>query len=454
MMTITPAAADTIQISRRRRVLGLAVPIMLASLSQTLMSLIDIAMVGRIGIAAVAAVGLGSTLALSASEFLNAIQAGVQTVVARRVGEGRYGEVAPALRNSLYFSLITGSAFAVLFIWATNFLLPAINPDRSVVTLGIQYLRLRGLSFGLVMAGYVFYAFFNGISKPRVHLVVTVLANTVNVILNYGLIFGRLGFPEMGAPGAGLATTLSSGIAFLLYAVVTMTARIRTQFPGIWIGRGGHGVLRRILRLSLPASIQELGGMIGFAVFKIIIGWISTTALAATTIVINILSFSFMPAMGFLYATQTLVSESMGREDVEGAKAFARTASRLCMLLMGAMGVLFILFPRIILHVFTINTEIVEAGITPLRILGFVQVIDAIGMTYHGALRGAGDNVFPAVADIIIMWAFFLPAVYISGIHLGWGLNGSWIALAIYIAAYAIMAYFRFHYGPWKRIVV
>lgn len=434
--------------------LGLAVPIMLASLSQTLMSLIDIAMVGRLGIAAVAAVGLGSTLAYSASEFLNAIQAGVQTVVARRVGEGRYEEVAPALRNSLYFSLITGSAFAALFIWAISRLLPLINPDGAVVTFGIEYLRLRGLSFGLVMAGYVFYAFFNGISKPRVHLLVTVLANTANVVLNYGLIFGRLGFPEMGAPGAGLATTLSSGIAFLLYAVVTLTAHIRTQYPGIWIGRGGYDVLRRILRLSLPASIQEIGVMTGFAIFKVMVGWISTVALAATAIVINILSFSFMPAMGFLFATQTLVSESIGRDDIAGAKAFARTASRLCMLLMGAMGILFVLFPRIILQVFTVNAEIVAAGIVPLRILGFVQVVDAIGMTYHGALRGAGDNVFPAVAEIIMMWAFFLPAVYVSGIYLGWGVNASWVALAIYIAAYAIMAYFRFHYGPWKRIVI
>jgi putative MATE family efflux protein len=438
----------------RQRVVALALPIMLASLSQTLMSLIDIAMVGRLGAAAVAAVGLGGMLTYTVSEFLNAIQAGVQTVVARRVGEGRHLEVAPALRSSLYFSLVVGSVFAAIFIWVTGYLLPLINPDGEVVGLGIQYIRLRGLSFGVVMAGYVFYAFFNGISQPRIHLMVTIVANTMNVGFNYALIFGRFGFPELGAPGAGLATTISSGIAFLLYAFVTTTERIRQQFPGIWIGRGGRDVLGKILRLSLPASIQELGVMVGFSIFIILIGWVSTVALAATEIVFNILSFSFMPAMGFLYATQTLVSESIGRSDVEGAKAFARTATGLCMWLMGSMGLLFILFPRVILQVFTVDAEIVEAGIVPLRILGMVQFVDAVGMVYHGALRGAGDNMFPAIAEIILMWVFFLPAVYVTGIRLDWGINGGWVALAIYIAAYAIIAYFRFHYGPWKRIVI
>jgi putative MATE family efflux protein len=434
--------------------MGLAVPIMLASLSQTLMSLIDIAMVGRLGAAAVAAVGLGGVLTYTISEFLNSIQAGVQTVVARRVGEGRHAEVAPAVRSSLYFALITGSVFAILFIWAAAYLLPLINPDDVVVTTGIEYIRLRGLSFGLVMAGYVFYAFFNGISRPRIHLMVTLVANTLNVGFNYVLIFGRLGFPEMGAPGAGLATTISSAIAFILYALVTLTERIKQQYPGLWVGSGGRTALIKILRLALPASVQEIGVMAGFSTFMVLIGWISTVAMAATEIVINILSFSFMPAMGFLYATQTLVSESIGRDDIGGAKAFARTASRLCMLLMGAMGVLFVLIPRLILQVFTIDAEIVEAGIVPLRILGLVQMVDAVGMTYHGALRGAGDNTFPAIAEILLMWVFFLPAVYITGIRLDWGVNGGWVALAIYIAAYAIIAYFRFHYGPWKRIVV
>ena len=448
---------DPVRISSRelgRQVLGLATPIMLASLSQTLMSLIDIAMVGRLGAAAVAAVGLGGMLTYAVSAFLNAIQAGVQTTVARRIGEGRHRDVAAVIRSTLYFAFFAGSITAGLFIQATRYLLPLINADEQVVVIGTAYVQLRGISLGLVMAGYVFYAFYNGISRTRIHLLVSVLANTLNVVLNYGLIFGRLGLPAIGAPGAGLATTFSSLAAVALYALFTRTRRIRAQYPGIWTGPREPGALARILRLSLPVSVQNFGVMIGFAGFMMLMGWVSTVALAATEIVFNILSFSFMPAMGFLYATQTLVSENIGRGRYHLATASARSATRLCLLLMGTLGVLFMALPRPILAIFTTDTAIVEAGLLPLRVLGLVQFFDAVGMVHHGALRGAGDNVFPATVDIALMWLFFLPVTYLTGIRWGWGMAGGWVALAVYIALYAVAVYWRFHRGPWRQLAL
>jgi putative MATE family efflux protein len=434
--------------------MDLAMPIMLASLSQTLMSLIDIAMVGRLGAAAVAAVGLGGMLTYAVSAFLNAIQAGVQTMVARRVGEGRHADAVEAVRISLYFALLLGSLLAGLFIWMTQHLLPVINADQEVVTLSTAYIRWRGLSLGVVMAGFVFYAFYNGISQPRVHLIVSIAANTLNVILNYGLIFGRLGLPAMGAPGAGLATTLSSTVALLLYALFTLTMCIRSQYPGLWSAPGQLSLLARILKLALPVSVQNFGVMVGFTFFMVLMGWVSTVALASTEIVFNILSFSFMPAMGFLYATQTLVSENIGRERYELAEAYAQTAGRLCLLLMGTMGILFMAIPRSILLVFTPEESIIETAVMPLRVLGLVQFFDAVGMVYHGALRGAGDNTFPAVADLMLMWLFFLPATYVTAIRFDWGILGGWVALGIYIAGYAVVAYLRFKNGPWKKVIV
>ncbi|UCH10634.1 MAG: MATE family efflux transporter [Fidelibacterota bacterium] len=437
-----------------RKLINLAMPIMLASLSQTLMSLIDIAMVGRLGASAVAAVGLGGMLTYTVIAFLNAIQAGVQTVVARRVGEGRHRDAVEAVRISLYFALLVGSLLAGVFIWMTRHLLPIINADQDVVYLSTAYIGWRGLSLGIVMAGYVFYAFYNGISQPRVHLIVSVAANTLNVILNYGLIFGRLGLPAMGAPGAGLATTLSSTVALFLYALFTLTGPIRSQYPGLWAAPGQLPLLGRILKLALPVSVQNFGVMVGFTSFMVLMGWVSTVALAATEIVFNILSFSFMPAMGFLYATQTLVSENIGRERTQLAEAFAQAAARLSLMFMGTMGILFMAIPRLILLVFTPDQAIVATAVMPLRVLGIAQFFDAVGMVYHGALRGAGDNTFPAAAELTLMWLLFLPATYITAIRFDWGIIGGWIALAIYIAGYAVVAYLRFKKGPWKKVIV
>ena len=418
------------------------------------MSLIDIAMVGRLGAAAVAAVGLASMITFAISDSLNAIQAGVQTVVARREGEGRRGEAAEALRSIIYFTLLVGSAAGVLFVLGSRFLVPLISPDPDVVSLGTGYIFYRGPSLGLVMAGFAFYGFYNGISRPRIHLLVSVTANTLNVVLNYGLIFGNLGLPEMGVAGAGLATSISSAVAFGFYALATRPAALRSRYPGIWRGPYQPEARRKILKLSLPASIQHFGVMAGFAWFMAFMGWVSTVALASTEIVINILSFSFMPAMGFLFATQTLVSKHIGEGDFKRAELSVTAATSLCLIMMGTLGIAFILLPRQILGLFTPVEAIIATGVLPLQILGLVQFADAVGMVHFGALRGAGDNVFPAVTEIALMWLFLLPVTYVTSLRLGWGIDAGWVALAVYIVIYAGIFFLRFRYGPWRRIVV
>lgn len=434
--------------------MNLAAPIILASLSQTLMSLIDIAMVGRLGAAAVAAVGLASMFTFAISDSLNAIQAGVQTVVARREGEGRPREAGEALRSTHYFALVVGSIAGLLFVLGSRGLLPLINPDADVVAMGLSYILYRGPSLGLVMMGFAFYGFYNGISRPRIHLLVSVVANTLNVVLNYGLIFGHLGMPAMGVGGAGLATTISSAVAVALYALATRQDALRRRYPGIWRGPRQPDTLGKILRLSLPAGIQHFGVMAGFAAFMTFMGWVSTVALAATEIVINILSFSFMPATGFLFATQTLVSKSIGEGNFKRAEDSVQIATLLCLILMGSMGLVFIAAPRFILGLFTPVEAIVAMGVLPLQILGLVQFADAVGMVNFGALRGAGDNVYPAVAEIMLMWLFLLPVTWFTAIHQGWGINAGWTALAAYIVIYAATFYLRFRRGPWRRIVI
>ncbi len=438
----------------RSRIMKLAVPIMLASLSQTLMSLFDIAMVGQLGAAAVAAVGLGGMLTYSVSAFLNSIQAGTQTVIARREGDGRHHEIATTVKTTMLFSLLVGSIAGLVVIQLADSIFPAINDDPDVVGIGISYLKWRNISLGPVMAGYVFYAFYNGISQPRIHLIASVIANSLNVLLNYCLIFGRFGFPELGAPGAGLATAIASIVAFAIYAGFTRMNSIKTRYKGIWLGPMEWPVLRKVLDISMPAGVQNFGVLVGFAFFMIIMGWVSTVALAATEIVFNILSFSFMPAMGFLYAAQTLVSENMGRNDFKAAEDLVAAATKLCMLLMGAMGVIFMVAPRLILRIFTPVDEIITAGAFPLVILGAVQFFDAIGMVHLGALRGAGDNGYPAKMDLALMWGFFVPATFVSAITFTMGINGGWLALAIYIISFAYLARRRFQAGQWKLIIV
>ena len=307
---------------------------------------------------------------------------------------------------------------------------------------------------GIVMLGSVFYGFYNGIGRTRIHMIVSIAANVLNVVLNYGLIFGRFGLPALGAPGAGLATALASIATTGLYAVMALTPMIRRQYPGLWSGALSRSALWKVLRLALPAGLHEFGVILSFTLFMIMMGMVSTVALAASEILINIISFSFLPATGFLHACQTLVSRSMGAHDPDKAKAFTEAATTLCVLFMGALGALFIMIPAPILRLFTPDINIIQQATVPLQIVGLVQFFDAIGMVHHGALRGAGDIVFPAVAELLLMGLVFLPLTYFTSIILGWGLVGGWIAVAVHLAAYSITFLLRFRYGPWKNIVL
>ncbi len=440
--------------SLARQIVNLATPIIMASISQTLMSLIDIAMVGRLGAAAVAAVGLGGMLIYAVSAFLNAIQSGVQTVVARRVGQNRQSEVIRTVRVALLFSLILGSLFGGFIGWANKFIFPVVNSDLAVIRSGIGYMTWRAPSIGLVMGGYVFYAFYNGISRSRIHMIVAVIANTTNVLLNYALIFGHWGSPEMGTSGAGLATTLSSALAFMLYAAFYSLPTVHKTYFGLWWGKLSTIDLKQVLRISMPAALQNFGVIIGFALFMVIMGMVNTVALAATEIVFNILSFSFMPALGFLYAAQTIVSENIGRGDFDRAARSVRMATRLCMLFMGSMGIVFLAVPEGILRIFTNDLAIISTGAIPLQILGLVQFMDAIGMVHLGALRGAADNTYLAVADLMLMWLFFLPVSYVTAVHFDIGILGGWVAFACYLSFFAFVASQRFQSGTWRSITV
>jgi len=437
-----------------RKVTALALPIVVASMSQTLMSLIDIAMVGRLGAAAVAAVGLAGLTTFTLAALLGAIQVGVQTVAARRKGEGRIGEAADTFRVSFWLALILGHLVAALFVAVAPALFPLMVADPAVYGPGAGYLAYRGLSLGVVMAGTVFYGFYNAIGRTRIHLLATLVANTANVVLNYGFIFGRLGLPELGAPGAGLATAIASGITVVLYAVPMILPRLRAEYPRLWFGPLDWITLKKVVRIWLPASVHEVGVLAGFVAFMMMMGRISTVSLAASEILLNILSFSFLPALGFSHAAQTLVSESMGEGRPAQGKVLTETATVLCIFYMGSLGVLFVLLPGPLLKLFTPDMEVVAAAIPALRLLGFLQVIDAVGMVHYGALRGAGDVLFPALVETAIMWFIFLPLAWLLGIQLGLGVFGGWLALATHLLIYSTVFLLRFSRGAWTVIKV
>lgn len=449
--------ADTTAVARRplaRALLHLAAPVVLANVSQTLMGLVDTLMVGRLGAASLAAVGVATLVFAAVASALKAMDVAVQTVTAHRVGQARDDEVGAVLGTGLALACGAGLVFtAAGMIWPEH-AMALVTTDPEVLALGVEYLLRRVPGMIPFMAFFILKGCFDGIGWTRVGMIVGVGMNVLNVVLNWGLIFGELGLPRLGVGGAALASTLSSAAATLALIVVAWRPPVRRRFG--FAARGGvrRDLVAPLLRVAWPASLQVLGALAAVLVFFAILGRISTVAVAAANVVFRIAALSFMPAVGMGVAVQTMVGQSLGAGDPDRAARAGWMGVGLAMIVMGAFGLVFLVVPGRLMGLFATDAELIAAGTPIVRMMGLVQIFDAVGLTLAGGLRGAGATRAVMVMDVAIAWGFFLPSSWFFGIHLGYGLTGAWIGVLVWFFLYAVGMTVWFVRGRWRTMEV
>ncbi len=460
-----------------RRVLTLAFPIILGNLSRVLMNVVDVAMVGRLGAKSLAAVGLGAVLIWTILSIGVAFRTGVQTVTARRYGQKRFSDCGLALNSGLALASIVGVIFAMMGYKMAGVAVRFLIDDPDVIPLAIVYTQWSFVGATCITIGYAFQGFYNGVERTRIHMEVTIVSNLLNIYLDAGLIFGNarltemlasspvgdisflsvlwspFDFPALGVEGAAIATLCAAVWMIIHYTLRGFTQEFRTNY-GTYKGGFSRETLKKEVEIAAPQGFQEVGVTIVYVLFFKIIGMIGTVEVAATEVVFTLAMASFLPAVGFGVACATLVGKALGEEDPERAAVSMLESVRWSVIFMGTMGILFLLFPRPILLIFTNDREVIEMGLVALRILGVVQFFDAVGMTLWFALSGAGNTLFPAIIDLSLSWGIFLPGSYLLGIVFGYGLIGPWLAFAIYLFLYAICITWKTLKGDWKEIEI
>ena len=460
-----------------RRVLTLAFPIILGNLSRVLMNVVDVAMVGRLGAKSLAAVGLGAVLIWTILSIGVAFRTGVQTVTARRYGQKRFSDCGLALNSGLALASIVGVIFAMMGYKMAGVAIRFLIDDPDVIPLAIVYTQWSFVGAACITIGYAFQGFYNGVERTRIHMEVTIVSNLLNIYLDAGLIFGNarltemlasspvgdisflsvlwspFDFPALGVEGAAIATLCAAVWMIIHYTLRGFTQEFRTNY-GTYKGGFNRETLKKEVEVAAPQGFQEVGVTIVYVLFFKIIGMIGTVEVAATEVVFTLAMASFLPAIGFGVACATLVGKALGEKDPERAAVSMLESVRWSVIFMGTMGILFLLFPRPILLIFTNDREVIEMGLVALRILGVVQFFDAVGMTLWFALSGAGNTLFPAIIDLSLSWGIFLPGSYLLGIVFGYGLIGPWLAFAIYLFLYAICITWKILKGDWKEIEI
>lgn len=434
-----------------RALAHLALPVVLANVSQTLMGLVDTLMVGQLGAAPLAAVGIATLVFSAVASALKAYDVAVQTHTAHRVGEGRDGDVGPVLATGLTLALALGLIFtAAGMLWPHHALAP-FTEDPDVRRLGVDYLRTRVPGMTAFMAFFILRGAFDGIGWTRVGMGVGIGMNVINAVLNWGLIFGRLGLPRLEVAGAGLASTLSSVAAVIALLGIALWPSVRHRFRLLRRDGLRRELVGPLTRTAWPAGVQALGALVAVLVFFAILGRISTVAVAAGNVVLRIAALSFMPAIGMGVAVQTAVGQALGGGDERRAVHSAWTGVGLSVIVMGAFGVVFLLVPGRLMGLFATDPAVVAAGTPILRLMGLVQIFDAVGLTLAGALRGAGATRVVMIVDIVAAWGLLLPVAWLFGVHLEGGLTGAWIGVLLWFFVYAVGMAWWFLRGDWRR---
>ena len=454
----------------------LAFPVILSNLSRVFMSVVDVAMVGRLGAAALAATGMGAMLFWGALSLVIGIRTGVQTVASRRLGQKKYNQCGTALHNGLFMATVYGFPVSIAGWWLAKDFIPFFINDIKATSLAIEYSSI--IFLGLLFSAYsfVFQGFYTGVEKTKIHMRVSITSNIVNVYLNAGLIYGSEGvklffsenvpaltflshlwqwttFPGMGVKGAAIATVVASLWMFVHYGLYLFSKQIKSRFAVLSLSVDGE-MMNRQLRLAAPQGLQEVFIAAGWSMFYKIVGMIGLIELATTELLFTIMHASFMPALGVGQACSTLVSKYMGENKINKSEASIKESIRLAEYIMGVMGLSFILFPKYYLFIFTDDPEILRMGIFGLRMIGAVQFLDAIGFVLWFALSGAGNTLFPAVVESCLTWGVIVLGSYVFGVVLGLGFKALWLLFPIYMGLFAGIMIWKIRKGDWKNIQI
>lgn len=437
--------------SRRREVWALSLPIIGGMTSQNILNLVDMAMVGQLGSSALAGVGLASFINFMAMALVTGLSAGVQAIAARRIGEGRPEEAAVPLNGGLILAVLIGLPISLTLIAIAPWLFAQLNPDPAVAAEGVPYLQMRLLSVFALGMNFCFRGYWSAVKLTQLYMMNLLWMHSLNIALNYCLIFGKLGLPAMGTQGAGLGTTISLFIGTATY---------------FWLASrhaGGSGFLQRrptreefmsLARLGLPNALQQLLFAAGFVVLFWIVGQIGTPQLAIANVLVNITLVTVLPGMGFGLAAATLCAQALGRQQVEDARRWAWDVFRQAVLLLAPLAALMLLLPGPILAMFVKEPELIELGRLPLQLVGATVLADALGLILMNALLGVGAAALVMKIAVGLQWGLFLPLAWLLGPKLGLGLNAVWLAMLGYRGLQTGLFVHYWRRGGWATIKV
>jgi putative MATE family efflux protein len=445
---LAPGAPVTLN----RQLFQLAWPSLVENLLQTLLGFVDLVFVGQLGPDAIAGVGLGNQMMFLLQVAFMGLAVGNTALVARAIGARDKPDAERVAKQSLILGVIVSLGVGLIGFLFSDLSISVMGATPEVTRIGGSFLRIVS-TFSIVI-GIMLIAggTLRGSGDTRTPMVITAFINVVNVVLDYLLIFGNFGFPQLGPVGSAVATTVARGVGavLMLYVLFKRGSILKLPLRGGWAFH--RGAIGRLLNIGGPAAAEQLVFNLGFLAFSAIAILLGTDDLAAQQIAFNISNFSILPAFAFGVAATTLVGQSLGAQNPQRAQASAWQALKSGMVWMCLMGVGFFLWRGWLVGLYTDDASVKQLGEMCMIFIALGQPLLAIAVVLGSALRGAGDTRTVLVYTFIGIWIVRVGLAYLMGIVLGLGLFGVWLGWMADFITRATLVYLRYRAGQWKYL--
>lgn len=423
---------------------NLAYPVVLSQLGHIMVSVADSIMVGQLGTLPLAAASLGNSLFTVIMVFGLGLSFSITPLVAGADGRKNKKRISLLLINGVLVSSLAGILLYLTGYLVTPLLLH-LNQPEPVVELAIPYVHLLCLSMVPLMVFQGFRQFAEGLSLTRQAMYISVIANLLNVLGNYMLIYGKWGAPALGMNGAAVSTIWSRVIMAFMMAYFVFKSDILKPYRLRWRKKFiSFSHMYRIIKLGLPISFQMIFEVGAFSFSALMIGWLGTKELAAHQIAINIAAVTYMMATGIAAAATIRVGNLLGQGQLIEMRKAGYSSMLMALLFMGGTALLLILFSHLVPQFYVQDPEVISIASGLLLVAALFQLSDGLQVVGLGSLRGLEDVKIPSLISLLAYWVVALPIGYVLGFVFDMGATGIWSGLLIGLTVAALMLFFRF----------
>lgn len=428
------------------KLMTIGFPVIIAQLLQMSMSFVDTVMAGRLSPADLAAVAVGTSILIPFMVLCLGSMMGVTPIVAQNIGGRKLTDIGKNARQVLWLSQILAipSFFLIrnldiLFVW--------IGVTDEVVPIASGY--LKAISWGI----FPLYAYgalrnFNeGLSVTRPAMFVALLGTLVNIPANYVLMYGKLGFPQLGAVGTGYASAIVYTVMFLAMFAFTYKYKSYQRFEIFTRFRlPEKEYLKELLRIGVPIGISSSLEVTMFACVSLLISTLSTVAVAGHQVALNFAAMMFMIPFGLSVAITARVGNSIGRQRLDEARFRGFIGIAICCIIMVCTALIIFLFPETIASIYTDDAAVKSVAVELLFMAAIFQLSDGLQVSGFGALRGLKDTKVPMFVNLFAYWIVGISVAYYLGFVSGYGASGLWIGLITGLTVAGILHNLRFHF--------